>query len=176
MTHACNRILAFAIVSLMLVACEQAPSAPQTTRAVQPTAPSFSLGSGFSSTTLSRANLGDVNFNSNLNGFTAQLKMHDDADVEIITGVAVGGGHNGWHYHPGPVVTVVKTGTVTIYHADDPTCQGTTYPAGSAFIEGTKPHILRNEGQVSAEIVAAFFVPAGQPRRIEADVPGNCPF
>jgi hypothetical protein len=178
MAHVRNRILALAVTSLLLGACDQplSPSNENAGKAVKPQGPSFSAGLGFASTTIGRANLGEINWNSNFNGFNVELKTHDDADVEVITGVANAGGHNGWHYHPGPVLTLVKSGTVTIYRADDPTCTGIQHPAGTTFVEGTEPHILRNEGVVNAEIVAVFFVPAGQPRRIEADVPGNCPF
>ena len=174
MQHTPRLTVAFAAAASLLAACEQATSAP-------PSAPkeigaSFSAGSGIANPTLARTNLGAINFHSNLNGFNVALMTHDDADVEVTNGSANAGGYSGWHFHPGPVLVLVKTGTLTIYHADDPQCRGTVYPAGTTFIEGTTPHIVRNEGAVTSEFVGVFFVPAGQPRRIEADVPGNCPF
>jgi hypothetical protein len=87
------------------------------------------------------------------------------------------GGHSGWHYHPGPVLVVVKTGTITFYMGDDPSCSPQVHPAGTTFIEkGGMVGIARNEGTVDATVVATFFVPAGGPTRIDAAAPGNCAF
>jgi hypothetical protein len=71
---------------------------------------------------------------------------------------------------------MVESGSLTVYHADDPTCTGTTYNAGSTFIEGTTPHYVRNEGAVTSETIGVFIVPAGKPRRIESPILGNRPF
>ena len=81
----------------------------------------------------------------------------------------------GWHTHPGPVILVIKTGTLTVYDASDPTCTPKVYTAGTAFFEGTTPHNVRNEGTVAVEYGTVYFVPAGGPTRIEADFPPNCP-
>ena len=175
MRKASRLMLAFTALTSALAACEQSTAAPSAQHAAQG-GPNLTAGVGFTNGTLARANLGEVNWESNLNGFNVQLKTHDDADVEVTSGSANASGNSGWHYHPGPVLVLVKTGALTIYHAGDPDCHGTTYTAGMTFIEGSTPHIVRNEGAVTSEFVGVFFVPAGQPRRIEADVPGNCPF
>ena len=48
------------------------------------------------------------------------------------------------------------------YEANDPTCTGTTYPAGTVLIEEAGDvHIVRNEGVVEATMVATSFLPAG---------------
>jgi len=170
-----RHMVALAVIASAVAACEQStavPSAPRTA----PAGPNLTAGIGFSNGTLARTNLGETNWESNLNGFNVQLKTKDNADVEVTSGFANAGGNSGWHYHPGPVLVLVKTGTVTLYHADDPECRGTAYPAGTTFIEGSTPHIVRNEGAVTSEFNGVFFVPAGQPRRIESNVPGNCPF
>jgi len=87
------------------------------------------------------------------------------------------GGHSGWHFHPGPVLVVVKTGTITFYMGDDPSCSPHVHPAGTTFFEnGGMVGIARNEGSANATVVATFFVPAGSPTRLDADAPGNCPF
>jgi len=175
MRHPPKLALTLAATAALLAACEQTTSAPAS-KPRQIDTPRFSVGSGIANPTLARTNLGAINFHSNLNGFNVLLQTHDNADVEVTNGSVNPSGYSGWHYHPGPVLVLVKTGTLTIYHADDPMCQGTVYPAGTTFIEGTTPHIVRNEGAVTSEFVGVFFVPTGQPRRIEADVPGNCPF
>jgi len=75
------------------------------------------------------------------------------------------------------VLVVVKTGALTFYHGNDPTCTGTVRPAGTAFVEADGDvHIARNEGAVEATLVATFFVPAGSPTRLDAPAPGNCAF
>ncbi len=62
-------------------------------------------------------------------------------------------GHTPWHYHPGPHIVTVKTGTVEIYETD---CgPPKSYSAGTGFFDpgGTqRPHIhtLRNPSTVAA--------------------------
>jgi len=88
-------------------------------------------------------------------------------------------GHTGWHSHPGPVVVLIKSGTMSFYDGDDPTCTVRTYSAGQAFIDHGQGHvhIARNEGSVPLVLAATYFdVPAvsGSPWRIDAANPGNC--
>ncbi len=50
-------------------------------------------------------------------------------------------GHTPWHYHPGPHIVSVKTGTVEVYETD---CTSKSYPAGTGFFdpgETRRPHI-----------------------------------
>jgi hypothetical protein len=158
--------------------------------------PSFTLAVGFTGTPVGRGNLGpfhiecDANDNDaqleshdktdnkpQTNGYCAQLESHDNTDIAVTNIVVVPGGHSGWHYHPGPVLVIVKTGTITFYHGDDPTCSPQVHPAGTAFVEkGGDVGIARNEGTVEATVVATFFVPAGSPTRLDAAAPGNCAF
>jgi hypothetical protein len=63
-----------------------------------PAGPNLTAGVGFANGTLARTNLGKVNWESNLNGFTVQLKTHDNADVEVTSGSGIAGGNSGWHY------------------------------------------------------------------------------
>jgi len=139
--------------------------------------PSFTLGVGFTGATVGRGNLGTFHIKSRADGYDVDLKSKDNTDI-LVTNLAIApGGHSGWHSHPGPVLVVVKTGATTLYHANDPTCTGTRYPAGTVFVEqGGHVHIARNEGAVEATMVASSFVPAGGPGRIDAAAPGNCAF
>lgn len=142
-----------------------------------PTGPVFTMGVAFTSTTVGRANLGSFNVKSKLDHYDVQLKSNDNTDVVVATILVGAGGSSGWHLHPGPAVVVVKSGSVTTYHGDDPRCSPTLHPAGSSFIEdGGMVHIARNEGTVEANLVTTYFVPAGSPTRIDADDPGNCSF
>jgi hypothetical protein len=155
--------------------------------------PSFTLAVGFTPTVVGRGNVGtfriecDARDNhqahdntaskSTADGYCARLASHDNTDIAVANIVVAPGGHSGWHYHPGPVLVVVKTGTITFYMGDDPTCSPQVHPAGTAFIEnGGMVGIARNEGAVEATVVATFFVPAGSPTRLDAAAPGNCAF
>jgi hypothetical protein len=88
------------------------------------------------------------------------------------------GGHNGWHSHPGPVVVLGKTGELTLFSAEDPTCTGRTYSAGQAFIAGGQGHvhIARNQSQIenTGLWVTYFDVPPGEPFRIDKPSPVIC--
>jgi len=89
------------------------------------------------------------------------------------------GGNTGWHSHPGPVVVLIKSGQMSFYDSEDPTCTVRTYSAGEAFIDSGQGHvhIARNEGSVNLELWATYFdVPVGGAFRINADSPGNCGF
>ena len=139
--------------------------------------PSFTLAVGFTSTPVGRGNLGTFHVQSKAAGYDVELKSHDNTDIVVANIVFAPGGHSGWHFHPGPVLVVVKTGAITFYHGNDPTCTGTVHPAGTAFVEADGDvGIARNEGAVEATTVVTFFVPAGSPTRIDAGRPGNCAF
>ena len=141
------------------------------------TEPNFTLAVGFTSTLIGRGNLGTFHLQSKFDGYDVELKSHDNTDIAVANIAVVPGGHSGWHKHPGPVLVVVKTGALTFYHGDDPTCSPTLHPAGTTFLEeGGRVGIARNEGAVEATTVVTFFVPAGSPTRIDAAAPRNCAF
>src|SRR5436190_14960104 len=139
--------------------------------------PSFTLAAGLVSTLIGRGNLGAFHVQSKAAGYDVELKSHDNTDIAVANVVVAPGGHSGWHFHPGPVLVVVKTGALTFYMGDDPSCSPHVHPAGTTFFEnGGMVGIARNEGSANATVVATFFVPAGSPTRLDADAPGNCPF
>jgi len=82
------------------------------------------------------------------------------------------GGTTGWHAHPGPVLVIVTTGSVTKYSAQD--CTAHTYTAGQAFVEHgpTDENLVRNDGSVPAETLVTFITPPGAP--IHHDSPPGC--
>src|SRR5262245_35073070 len=91
-------------------------------------------------------------------------------------------GNTGWHSHPGPAVALIKSGELTLYSGDDPTCTGRTFKEGQAFIDSGQGHVhfARNTSQTqNAEVWVTYFdVPPGDPPRVRTDepAPGNCPF
>ena len=84
------------------------------------------------------------------------------------------GGTTGWHVHPGPVLVIVKSGSVTKYSADD--CSAQTYTAGQAFVENgpNDENMVRNEGSVPAETIVTFIAPPNAPIRDDAPAPSGC--
>lgn len=89
------------------------------------------------------------------------------------------GGSTGWHTHPGVVIFIVKSGTLTQYGLDGPACTAETLGAGQAYIapaHAPHPHLFRNDGPESLEVVVtAFNTPPGQPSRSDSDPPAECP-
>lgn len=93
------------------------------------------------------------------------------------------GGHTGWHSHPGPVVVLIRSGEMSFYDGEDPTCTVRIYSAGQAFVDSGQGHvhIARNEGSVPLELYATYFdvTPGVAPPaafRIDVPNPGNCSF
>ncbi len=107
-------------------------------------------------------------------------------DTVIAQTVIAPGGNSGWHSHPGPVVVVVKSGQLSFYDSEDPTCTARTYYAGQSFVDPGQGfvHIARNQGSVNLELYLTLFdvppvdpnVPGSGSPRIDAPAPGNCSF
>jgi hypothetical protein len=105
-------------------------------------------------------------------------KTKGNSDGYVLSNVWQPGGSTGWHTHLSHTLVIVTAGAVTQYEADDPSCTPHVYTTGMAFVDrgGSHVHIVRNEGDVEAQVIAVRLIPAGQPGRIDASNPGNCPF
>jgi quercetin dioxygenase-like cupin family protein len=140
--------------------------------------PSFGI---VSAPVLARASFVDsTDIKFKIKGQGQELIQVNNLQETVIQQVVIApGGHTGWHSHPGPVVVLIKSGQMSFYDSDDPTCTVRTYSAGEAFIDSGQGHvhIARNEGSVNLELWATYFdVPAGGAFRIDADSTGNCGF
>jgi hypothetical protein len=143
-------------------------------------------GSGISFTPLSRATYEplDVDFRSDefVDHPQFRVKLKSNREVDIATQIVTfqPGGYSGWHSHGGPVIIAVKTGTLTEYDGNDPTCTPGTLPQGSGKIEVEDPshvHMVRNETDSVAELVVTYIMPVGlNPPRVDRPNPGNCSF
>ena len=140
---------------------------------------------GFTSTTIAKGQFGEFDVlnqfvppKNNGNLWLSLQKTKGLSDGSVLTNVWQPGGSTGWHTHLGHTLIFVTAGTVTQYQGDDPTCTPKVYTAGMAFVDagGDHVHIVRNEGTVEAQVIAIRLIPAGQPGRIDAPAPGNCPF
>jgi len=140
-----------------------------------PTGASETMGVGFTSTLIARGNLGTFHMQSKFNGYDVELKAHDNTDVAVANiGIEVGGS-SGWHSHPGPVLVVVKSGTITFFRADNPNCAADVYGPGSSFTEqGGLIANATNRGTEPVVGVATFLAPPGAALRIDAAKPDNC--
>jgi quercetin dioxygenase-like cupin family protein len=168
-------LIAAAAVAVGAFACRDTTTPKEVSKAV-PTGASETMGVGFTSTLIARGNLGTFHIQSKVADYDVELKSHDNTDIAVANVGITSGGSSGWHYHPGPVLVVVKSGTITFYSSDDPTCAGKVHPAGTTFTE--QDGIVgnaRNEGAVDVVAVATFFAPpAPSPLRIDAAKPDNC--
>jgi quercetin dioxygenase-like cupin family protein len=111
-------------------------------------------------------------FKAHVDGIKVESKNTASFTVAHLTFAP--GGTTGWHVHPGPVLVIVKTGSVTKYSAQD--CTAQTYTAGQAFVENgpTDENMVRNDGSVPAETIVTFITPPGAPIRDDAPPPPGC--
>ena len=101
------------------------------------------------------------------------VNLHVDGSNDVLQTELIfqPGAQVGWHYHPGPVVVVIKTGALTEIHSDG--CI-TVHPQGSVFFEKKDEiHNAINETGQVAEVYATFLSPAGAPPLIPVPNPGG---
>lgn len=134
-------------------------------------------GSGVTSTTFAVGSFEELEAKTLSSDWQARLATKGVTDVHVLENRIAAGGTFGWHSHPGPSIVVVKSGALTVYRGDDPTCTGQLVPAGSGFVDdGGDVHVVRNEGTVETVVYVTSLTPRGAGRRIDEPSPGNCPF
>ena len=77
------------------------------------------------------------------------------------------------------MVVLIKSGQMSFYDGDDPTCSAGTYSAGEVFTDSGQGHVhvARNEGNEFLQLWAVYFdVPPGGAFRIDAPNPGSCEY
>jgi quercetin dioxygenase-like cupin family protein len=133
--------------------------------------------SGVTSTLLGLATFDELEAKTVSSEWQARISTKGATDVHILENRIAPGGTFGWHSHPGPSIVVVRSGALTLYRGDDPTCTPQVIPAGSGFVDdGGDVHVVRNEGSVETVVYVTSLVPEGAARRIDEPSPGNCPF
>lgn len=80
-------------------------------------------------------------------------------------------GFTGWHYHPGPVAVVVKSGVLTRMF-----CDGSSEVSGpgESIIEPAGPehvHAGCNRGDVPVVLYMVYFIPHGAEHAVATEVP-----
>jgi quercetin dioxygenase-like cupin family protein len=134
--------------------------------------------SGVSVTALAPvAQFGEIDAKVKTGDWKSDITTKGLSDLHVVQVTIAPGGTFGWHSHPGPSLVIVKSGTASLYKADDPTCTAEVVPTGSSFVDpGGDVHVVRNEGSVDLVNVVITLVPRGAARRIDEPNPGNCPF
>jgi hypothetical protein len=107
----------------------------------------------------------------------ARLTTRGASNVYVVDTVFSPGDSTGWHSHPGPSLVILKTGTVTNYEAVGSTCTSHSYTAGQGFVDagGSDEHMVRDDTNAPAELIAVQILPGGSQRRIDEPAPTNCP-
>lgn len=79
------------------------------------------------------------------------------------------GEDTGWHYHDGPLLVVVRCGTLT---REDARGTVSVHLAGDTFLEPPGPaavHRGRCAGTVPVELFVVYALPPGAPRAVHVD-------
>jgi quercetin dioxygenase-like cupin family protein len=133
--------------------------------------------SGVVSTVFAVGQVDNIEAKTLSSSWQARISTKGKTDVHVLENRIAPGGSFGWHSHPGPSLVSVKTGSLTLYRGDDPSCTPEVIPAGSGFVDdGGDVHLVRNEGSVETVVYVTSLVPRGAARRIDEPSPGNCPF
>jgi oxalate decarboxylase/phosphoglucose isomerase-like protein (cupin superfamily) len=115
----------------------------------------------------------DVKIKLERDGNTVVSNAPSAGEVVVQEITIAPGGTTGWHSHPGPVVVVVKAGTLTYVRPAGGECIATPYAAGTAFVDSGQghAHTAFNLGAENLVLIATYFdVPAGGSARIDVPV------
>jgi quercetin dioxygenase-like cupin family protein len=153
-THICIAVLIGSVVALAGAALATPPT-------------------GFTTDVLARGTVAGLH--ARHDGIRVSSRHGGPADVAVATVTIDPGGSSGWHHHPGVVLVVVQSGTVTFY---DEKCRPAVHRAGEAFVEASdSPGLAKNTGTETAVVEATFIVPASTPPaplRIDDPQPKRC--
>jgi hypothetical protein len=130
--------------------------------------------SGESVTPLARGQLAaPTNFNRQVTGGHVRIKTAGSLDAMMLQITLEPGGTGGWHMHAGPLISVVKQGTLTIIDAK---CKRHDVPMGHAFVSpGATAFKDKNLGDTPAVFDVTFLIPrSATSPRIDQPAPAGC--
>lgn len=106
-------------------------------------------------------------------GYTITTEANRDIATQTLTFAAGGTSTSGWHTHPGPVVTIVQSGTMSIWFSSD--CTLRTLTAGQAIVvPGAGVYDLAYNESLTDPLVLVqtyYNVPVGGALRTDAPAP-----
>src|SRR5206468_5418044 len=91
-------------------------------------------------------------------GGRVKLQTEGALDAMMLNITLAPGGNGGWHKHAGPLITVVKQGTLTIFDAK---CKRHDIPAGHAVISPGSTDKDENLGATPVAFDVTFLIPHG---------------
>jgi quercetin dioxygenase-like cupin family protein len=103
--------------------------------------------------------------------FTLETKQPSDFVFRRIT--IEPGATTGWHYHPGELLAVVQSGTLTRYEND---CRAHVHPAGTALVEPAGERHVRmgaNLGDEPVVLYVTYVLPDDAPPAVPVEH-ANC--
>jgi quercetin dioxygenase-like cupin family protein len=114
--------------------------------------------SGETPTPLARgALIAPANINVKVTGGSVRIKTKGALDALVLEITLAPGGTGGWHSHAGPLISIVKQGTLTIIDAK---CKPHDIPAGHAMISsGSTADKTENKGTTPVTWDVTFLIP-----------------
>ena len=113
-----------------------------------------------------------ANVNRKVRGGRVKLQTKGKLDVVMLEITLAPGGSGGWHEHAGPLVNVVKQGTLTIV---DPKCNLHQISAGHGAISDGSLDRDENTGTTPVTFDVTFLIPHGAATpRIDRPAPAGC--
>lgn len=107
------------------------------------------------------------------------VEVQTDKETTVHKVTIAPGGSSGWHWHYDGGVFMVMSGTMTTYGLDGPACEPTMVSAGEGYFVPARPHhphLVLNQGAEPLELLSLYFnVPEGEPSRLDAEGPAECP-
>ncbi|WP_235978287.1 cupin domain-containing protein, partial [Streptomyces lycii] len=92
---------------------------------------------------------------------TVQVRNKGATDVKMREITIAPGGTTGWHQHPGRLIAVVKSGTLTRTFSD---CTTEVSRAGDTLVEeADQVHTGHNHGSEPVVLYVTYVLPAGAP-------------
>jgi quercetin dioxygenase-like cupin family protein len=131
---------------------------------------------GVTSTVFATGQFHEIDAKTLSSTWQARIDTKGESDLWMLENRIAAGGSFGWHSHPGPSLVIVKTGALSVYRADDPSCTPEVVEAGFGFVDnGGDIHLVRNEGSIETVVYVMSLVPRGAARRIDEPQPSSCP-
>ena len=114
-----------------------------------------------------------INVDRQVAGGRVKIQTQGALDVLMLNGTLAPGASSGWDKLAGPVIVVVKQGTLTLIDAK---CIRHDLPAGGANIApGTTPRNLENRGTTTVSFNVTFLIPHGVTKPdIDTSAPAGC--
>src|SRR2546422_8815818 len=119
--------------------------------------------SGVSFSPVGRATLPEFSVKRKDKAIDWRVTLDADQPIDVATQVVTfqPGGFSGWHTHPGQVFFTVRTGTLTVYEGDDPSCTPLVFPAGTGAVEAGASTHHHNGREGTNSITGAGCTDAG---------------